>query len=109
MDLAKWKKFRDTEMIEGWMEIQREQRIYDLGSLPPFLLVFAGDIAPIDHRWNEVGFSGVSLKGNCRQLPTNTFSLLHWNGKEKPWLRLDSGNPCPIDIIWSQYDLYAPA
>ncbi|KAL3515986.1 hypothetical protein ACH5RR_022888 [Cinchona calisaya] len=109
IDLTKWIKFRHTEMMERWMEIQREQRIYNLGSLPPFLLVFAGDIAPINRRWNEVGFGADDLSGDCRQLPPSPFSLLHWNGKNKPWLRLDSGNPCPIDIIWSQYDLYVPA
>ncbi|MFS7947780.1 hypothetical protein Hanom_Chr06g00552251 [Helianthus anomalus] len=36
--------------IENWMELLRKKRIYELGSLPPFLLVFAGNIEPIDHR-----------------------------------------------------------
>jgi hypothetical protein len=34
------------------MEIQKEKRIYDQGSLPPFLLVFAGEVEVVDHRWN---------------------------------------------------------
>lgn len=107
IDLVKWRKFKYTKMIERWMKIQRNQRIYDLGSLPPFLLVFAGDIAPIDHRWNQHGLGGDNLSGNCRQLHPGPVSLLHWSGKGKPWIRLDSGKPCPLDIIWSQYDLYS--
>lgn len=109
IDLVKWRKFGYTQMIERWMEIQRNHRIYDLGSLPPFLLVFAGEIAPINHRWNQHGLGGDNLSGNCRQLHPGPVSLLHWSGKGKPWLRLDSGKPCPLDINWSPYDLYGPS
>ncbi|CAI9103484.1 OLC1v1001975C1 [Oldenlandia corymbosa var. corymbosa] len=106
IDLVTWRKNGCTKKIERWMEIQKDYRIYDLGSLPPFLLAFAGKIAPIDHRWNQHGLGGDNLRGNCRQLHPGPVSLLHWSGKGKPWLRLDSGNPCPLDLIWSHYDLY---
>ncbi|KAL3538242.1 hypothetical protein ACH5RR_001608 [Cinchona calisaya] len=109
IDLVKWRKFGYTQKIERWMEIQRKHRVYDLGSLPPFLLVFAGEIAPINHRWNQHGLGGDNLSGYCRQLHPGPVSLLHWSGKGKPWLRLDSGKPCPLDIIWSQYDLRGPS
>jgi hypothetical protein len=49
MDLVKWRRFGYTKRIERWMEIQKTNRIYELGSLPPFLLVFAGHMAPIEH------------------------------------------------------------
>lgn len=87
------------------MEIQREDRIYELGSLPPFLLVFAGEIAGIDRRWNQHGLGGDNLTGNCREIHAGAVSLLHWSGKGKPWIRLDSNTPCSFDIIWSHYDL----
>lgn len=106
IDLVQWRKNRCTMMIERWMKVQRDYRIYDLGSLPPFLLVFTGKIAPVDHRWNQHGLGGDNLRGNCRELHPGPVSLLHWSGKGKPWLRVDSGNPCPLDLIWSQYDLY---
>lgn len=40
IDLKKWRRGGYTKRIEKWMEIQRRERIYELGSLPPFLLVF---------------------------------------------------------------------
>ncbi|KAL4560609.1 hypothetical protein LXL04_032762 [Taraxacum kok-saghyz] len=49
MDLMKWRTEDYRSRIERWMEIQKEERIYDLGSLPPFLLVFGSDVAAIDH------------------------------------------------------------
>ncbi|KAH9624831.1 hypothetical protein KSS87_016860 [Heliosperma pusillum] len=88
-----------------WMELQKRMRIYELGSLPPFLLVFAGKIAPVDHRWNQHGLGGDNFRGLCRDLHPGPVSLLHWSGKGKPWARLDAQRPCPLDSLWAPYDL----
>lgn len=106
MDLAKWRKEDYRSRIEKWMEIQKEERIYELGSLPPFLLVFGGDVVAIDHRWNQHGLGGNNKVHSCRSLHPGPISLLHWSGKGKPWVRLDAGEPCPVDELWAPYDLY---
>ncbi|KAL6964679.1 putative galacturonosyltransferase-like 7 [Sarracenia purpurea var. burkii] len=106
IDLVKWRREGYTRKIEQWMEVQRDHRIYDLGSLPPFLLVFAGHVARIEHRWNQHGLGGDNVKGSCRDTHPGPVSLLHWSGSGKPWLRLDSTRPCPLDAIWAHYDLY---
>ncbi|KAJ7973022.1 Hexosyltransferase [Quillaja saponaria] len=106
IDLVKWRLGGYTKRIERWMEIQKSNRIYELGSLPPFLLVFAGRVAPIEHRWNQHGLGGDNVRGSCRDLHPGPVSLLHWSGSGKPWLRLDSKQPCPLDSLWAPYDLY---
>lgn len=106
IDLAKWRRVGYTKRIERWMEIQKSDRIYELGSLPPFLLVFAGHVAPIEHRWNQHGLGGDNVRGSCRDLHSGPVSLLHWSGSGKPWLRIDSRQPCPLDALWAPYDLY---
>ncbi|XP_022757919.1 probable galacturonosyltransferase-like 7 [Durio zibethinus] len=106
IDLVKWRRVGYTKRIERWMEIQKSDRIYELGSLPPFLLVFAGRVAPIEHRWNQHGLGGDNVRGSCRDLHPGPVSLLHWSGSGKPWLRLDSKRPCPLDALWAPYDLY---
>lgn len=106
MDLMRWRAGGYRRRIEKWMEIQRERRIYELGSLPPFLLVFGGDVEAIDHRWNQHGLGGHNLVHSCRSLHPGPISLLHWSGKGKPWVRIDAGNPCPVDYLWAPYDLY---
>ncbi|KAM7487362.1 hypothetical protein LguiB_024846 [Lonicera macranthoides] len=108
MDLKKWREGNYRRWIENWMELQRKRRIYELGSLPPFLLVFGGDIEPIHHRWNQHGLGGDNVKGSCRSLHSGPVSLLHWSGKGKPWVRLDEKKPCPLDYLWEPYDLYKP-
>ncbi|KAI9080340.1 hypothetical protein K1719_037734 [Acacia pycnantha] len=106
VDVEKWREGNYTQKVERWMEVQKQKRIYHLGSLPPFLLVLAGDIKAVDHRWNQHGLGGDNLEGKCRNLHPGPISLLHWSGKGKPWLRLDSRKPCTIDHLWAPYDLY---
>ncbi|KAL1550932.1 putative galacturonosyltransferase-like 9 [Salvia divinorum] len=106
MDLVKWREGQFRKKIENWMELQRKNRIYELGSLPPFLLVFGGNVEPIDHRWNQHGLGGDNVAGSCRALHPGPVSLLHWSGKGKPWVRLDERKPCPLDYLWQPYDLY---
>ncbi|XP_027075089.1 probable galacturonosyltransferase-like 6 [Coffea arabica] len=106
MDLDKWRRGDFTGKIEKWMEIQRETRIYELGSLPPFLLVFGGEVHAIDDRWNQHGLGGDNVVNSCRSLHPGPVSLLHWSGKGKPWVRLDERRPCPVDHLWEPHDLY---
>ncbi|KAK6931458.1 Glycosyl transferase, family 8 [Dillenia turbinata] len=106
IDLVRWREGRYTERLEHWMRIQKRRRIYELGSLPPFLLVFAGDVEGVEHRWNQHGLGGDNLEGLCRDLHPGPVSLLHWSGKGKPWLRLDSRHTCPLDSLWAPYDLF---
>uniref|UniRef100_K3ZUT7 Hexosyltransferase n=1 Tax=Setaria italica TaxID=4555 RepID=K3ZUT7_SETIT len=109
MDVAKWRLGGYTRRVEEWMAVQKRKRIYHLGSLPPFLLVLAGDIKAVDHRWNQHGLGGDNMEGKCRSLHPGPISLLHWSGKGKPWLRLDSRKPCTVDYLWAPYDLYKAA
>ncbi|KAJ4791717.1 Hexosyltransferase [Rhynchospora pubera] len=106
MDVKGWREGGYTKMVEDWMMVQKHKRIYHLGSLPPFLLVLAGNIKPVDHRWNQHGLGGDNWEGRCRSLHPGPISLLHWSGKGKPWLRLDSRRPCAVDYLWAPYDLY---
>ncbi|CAK8567673.1 unnamed protein product [Lathyrus sativus] len=106
IDLWKWREGRYTEKLENWMRIQKRSRIYELGSLPPFLLVFAGNVERVEHRWNQHGLGGDNVEGLCRDLHPGPVSLLHWSGKGKPWLRIDSKKPCPLDSLWAPYDLF---
>lgn len=103
IDLGKWREGGYTERVEYWMGVHKKNRIYHLGSLPPFLLVFAGNIKAVDHRWNQHGLGGDNIEGKCRNLHPGPISLLHWSGKGKPWLRLDSRKPCNIDHLWAPF------
>ncbi|WCJ20883.1 galacturonosyltransferase-like 10 [Euphorbia peplus] len=105
MELERWREGKYREKIEKWMKIQKERRIYELGSLPAFMLVFGGEVEGIEHRWNQHGLGGDNVVNSCRRLHSGAVSLIHWSGKGKPWRRIDEGRPCPIDYLWAPYDL----
>jgi lipopolysaccharide biosynthesis glycosyltransferase len=65
VDVDKWREGGYRLKMEGWMTTQKQKRIYHLGSLPPFLLVLAGDIKGVNHRWNQHGLSG-DKAGRCK-------------------------------------------
>ncbi|KAF3772031.1 putative galacturonosyltransferase-like 3 [Nymphaea thermarum] len=106
IDVEGWRAQGITHQLEAWMRVQKRTRIYELGSLPPFLLVFAGNVKAVEHKWNQHGLGGDNQEGRCRNLHPGAVSLLHWSGKGKPWLRLDDGRPCPLDSLWAPYDLF---
>ncbi|KAL6529255.1 putative galacturonosyltransferase-like 3 [Orobanche gracilis] len=106
MDLTKWRNQGLTQKLEYWMRIQKRHHIYELGSLPPFLLVFAGNVEGVEHEWNQHGLGGDNLEGLCRDLHPGPVSLLHWSGRGKPWLRLDAKRACTLDNLWAPYDLF---
>ncbi|CAK9151017.1 unnamed protein product [Ilex paraguariensis] len=101
VDVDKWRQGEYTKKVEKWMMVQKHKRIYHLGSLPPFLLVLAGNIKAVDHRWNQHGLGGDNIEGKCRSLNTGPISLLHWSGKGKPWLRLKK----EMSVDWGVWKL----
>ncbi|KAJ6378711.1 hypothetical protein OIU78_028856 [Salix suchowensis] len=107
IDLERWREGDYTTKLVEWMELQKRMRIYELGSLPPFLLVFAGNIASVDHKWNQHGLGGDNFRGLCRNLHPGPVSLLHWSGKGKPWVRLDANRPCPFRCIMGSLRSFA--
>ncbi|XWS30314.1 hypothetical protein CRYUN_Cryun24cG0106300 [Craigia yunnanensis] len=90
MDSVRWREGDYTKKIERWMRIQKERRIYELGSLPPFLLVFGGDVEAIDHRWNQHGLGGDNLVNSCRPLHPGPYC----HTRQKPASEQD-----PVDQI----------
>ncbi|KAL3578539.1 hypothetical protein D5086_020043 [Populus alba] len=106
IDLGKWREGKYTERLEYWMKVQKKYRIYELGSLPPFLLVFAGDVEGVEHRWNQHGLGGDNLEGLCRDLHPGPVSLLHWS--EEKWdlwldvMGIDDGGGWLHDLLINQ-------
>ncbi|XLR29960.1 hypothetical protein S83_057860 [Arachis hypogaea] len=62
MDLVRWRTKGYTKRIERWMEVQKSIRIYKLGSLPPFLLVFAGHVGPLSIGGTSMNWEVIMLR-----------------------------------------------
>lgn len=102
----RWLAHNVTQKLLHWMDVQKHggERIYRLGSLPPFLLVFSGNLKSVDRNWN---LHDLGCGCNVRVDP-KVAKLLHWSCDGKPWRRLEgkSGKPCSNDkLYWKPYDL----
>ncbi|KAI5008446.1 hypothetical protein ZWY2020_009494 [Hordeum vulgare] len=64
IDVARW---RAGGYSRRWrrMAVQKEEKRIYSPSLPPFLLVLAGEIMPVDHRWNQHGLGGDNAEGGA--------------------------------------------
>jgi len=103
VDLQAWRQASITSQIEKWMLVQHNQEhIYQLGSLPPMLLVLSGRNEAIPESWNKH-----DLGGPCREIKVEAANVLHWSGNGKPWRRLTKNQDyaCPVDHVWEQYDV----
>ena len=120
IDVNEWKAQDISTKILGWMTAHKEsdEPLYELGSLPPFLLVFAGRIAPargvgtkerrkkrqarLSPSWNDHDYGCV-----CGNLPdAKTVNIVHWSCDGKPWRRLaNAREQCVVDVVY--YRKYA--
>lgn len=100
-DLVQWRLFGATAKLLHWMDVNRDNKIYSLGSLPPFLLVFAGNITSLDRSWNTHDLGcGCQTKINPLKV-----QILHWSCDGKPWRRLYSNKgkkACTVDKVYWQ-------
>ncbi|XLR49953.1 hypothetical protein HN51_000635 [Arachis hypogaea] len=62
MDLVRWRTKGYTKRIERWMEVQKSVRIYELGSLSPFLLVFAGHVGSSSTGGTSINWEVIMLR-----------------------------------------------
>eukprot|EP01062_Namystynia_karyoxenos_P023589 TRINITY_DN1912_c0_g1_i7.p1 TRINITY_DN1912_c0_g1~~TRINITY_DN1912_c0_g1_i7.p1 ORF type:complete len:369 (+),score=68.58 TRINITY_DN1912_c0_g1_i7:73-1179(+) len=86
IDLRKWSQTNSTPLVEWWMRQNKEHKgIYNLGSQPPLLLLFADTFEHLDPRWNV---DGLGLRGSPRPGVAEVKGgwLLHWSGAVKPWV-----------------------
>lgn len=57
--------------------------MWDLGSQPILLLLAAGRWRHLPAQWN---FDGLGYKDRLPATQLQKASVLHWNGRDKPWL-----------------------
>ena len=84
IDVLQWKERDISNKLLGWMSLHRasSEPLYELGSLPPFLLVFAGRIgagaehsSALDRSWNDHDYGCV-----CHDHPdARTVNIVHWS------------------------------
>ena len=80
MNLRKWRTNNVSDELVYWMQLNKQHRLWELGTQPIMYLLVNDDFERIDTRWNIDGL------GYKRWLTSVTLSkgfILHWSGKRK--------------------------
>jgi hypothetical protein len=88
----------------GWSCVQNLQlnlTLWRLGTLPPALIAFDGNVQPISEKWHMLGL-GYNTKTNLEGV--KRAAVVHYNGQAKPWL--DIAFP-ELRRYWSKYVNYS--
>ncbi|XP_061108975.1 glycosyltransferase 8 domain-containing protein 2-like [Conger conger] len=104
-DVEEWKRQKITKQLEGWMQNNIRDDLYTstmAGAVatPPMLIAFYQKYSDIDPSWH-IGHLGWSPDTWYSDAFLEAASLLHWNGRFKPW-----DFPCVHMEMWEKW--YVP-
>lgn len=102
-DLQAWRKADITRVYHYWQKqnLQLNLTLWRLGTLPPALIAFDGNVQPIPEKWHMLGL-GYNAKSNLEAV--GRAAVIHYNGQAKPWL--DVAFP-QLRPFWSKYVNYS--
>lgn len=84
LNLDLWRKERLSDDLFFWMELNQDLGLWDLGTQPLLLTLAAHKgWVPLPATWN---LDGLGYKRDLSEEKLAAASVLHWSGKNKPWL-----------------------
>ncbi|CAH1420986.1 unnamed protein product [Lactuca virosa] len=102
-DLRAWRKTDIRETYHSWLKenLNSNLSLWKLGTLPPALIAFRGQIHPIDPSWHMLG---LGYQKNTSIQSVKKAAVIHYNGQSKPWLEIGFDHLRPF---WSKYVNYS--
>jgi lipopolysaccharide biosynthesis glycosyltransferase len=82
VDLDKWRAQKLTKQIREIALMNREEKMYKLGSQAPLALAIGDNFERLPWIWNAKVSNFVR---DDRQANKDDACILHWSGPEKPW------------------------
>ncbi|GAA0170799.1 transferase [Lithospermum erythrorhizon] len=102
-DLRAWKRTKITETYHEWLKenLKSNLTLWKLGTLPPALIAFKGQVHPIDPSWHLLG---LGYQNKTKIEDVTKAAVIHYNGQSKPWLELGFEHLRPF---WTKYVNYS--
>ncbi|KAJ6815458.1 putative galacturonosyltransferase 13 [Iris pallida] len=102
-DLAAWRKTRIRDIYHYWVKenLKSNLTLWKLGTLPPALIAFRGNVHPIDPSWHMLGL-GYQEKSDLNSV--RDAAVIHYNGQCKPWLEIGYKHLQPF---WTKHVNYS--
>ncbi|KAF6171721.1 hypothetical protein GIB67_007242 [Kingdonia uniflora] len=102
-NLNAWRKTNIRDTYHSWLKqnLQSNLTMWKLGTLPPALIAFRGNVHPIDPHWHMLGL-GYQQKTDVEH--AKKAAVIHYNGQSKPWLEIGFEHLRPL---WTKYVNYS--
>ncbi|KAM0751235.1 nucleotide-diphospho-sugar transferase [Meredithblackwellia eburnea MCA 4105] len=95
-DMKAWRTSSPSfsNQLFEWTRLNNQDRLYSLGSQPPFNLVFYRNYKILDDQWNLMDIAGLredtaygyGLPWTRTNVEVSNAAVIHWNGEVKPWM-----------------------
>jgi alpha-1,4-galacturonosyltransferase len=83
MNFDLWREKQMYKEVQFWTEQHAQQALWRFGTQPILLLVAHDQWDHLPQEWNV---DGLGWNADIPQQMLNSAKLLHWSGKNKPWL-----------------------
>eukprot|EP00268_Persea_americana_P060534 TRINITY_DN7550_c0_g2_i2.p1 TRINITY_DN7550_c0_g2~~TRINITY_DN7550_c0_g2_i2.p1 ORF type:complete len:533 (-),score=87.29 TRINITY_DN7550_c0_g2_i2:592-2190(-) len=102
-DLRAWRKTNIRDIYHYWLKenLNSNLTLWKLGTLPPALIAFRGNIHAIDPSWHMLG---LGYQNNTDIESVRKVAVIHYNGQSKPWLEIAFKHLQPF---WTKYVNYS--
>ncbi|KMS98526.1 hypothetical protein BVRB_4g092170 [Beta vulgaris subsp. vulgaris] len=98
-DLKAWRNSNITDSYYQWLQLnlKSDLSLWQLGTLPPGLIAFHGNVHVIDPFWHMLG---LGYQENTSLIDAANAGVVHFNGRAKPWLDIAFPQLRPL---WARY------
>ncbi|KAM0937840.1 putative polygalacturonate 4-alpha-galacturonosyltransferase [Dioscorea sansibarensis] len=102
-DLNAWRRTSIRDTYHYWVKenLKSNLTLWKLGTLPPALIAFRGNVQPIDPSWHMLGL-GYQEKSDLNSV--RKAAVIHYNGQSKPWLEIGFKH---LQHFWTKHVNYS--
>ncbi|KAJ0963475.1 hypothetical protein J5N97_028597 [Dioscorea zingiberensis] len=102
-DLSAWRKTNIRDIYHYWIKenLKSNLTLWKLGTLPPALIAFRGNVHPIDPSWHMLG---LGYQEKTDPATARKAAVIHYNGQCKPWLEIGYKHLQPF---WTKHVNYS--
>lgn len=96
-DLDAWRREKLTDQYHYWQDLNEDQSLWDLGTLPPGLMTFYSTTKSLEKTWHVLG---LGYNPSISMDEINKAAVIHFNGNMKPWLDIAMNQ---FKHLWTKY------
>ncbi|XP_010549958.1 PREDICTED: probable galacturonosyltransferase 9 isoform X2 [Tarenaya hassleriana] len=96
-DLDAWRREKCTEQYHYWQNLNEDQSLWRVGTLPPGLITFYSKTKSLDKAWHVMGL-GYNPSVGMDEI--RNAAVIHYNGNMKPWLDIAMNQ---YKSLWTKY------